>query len=135
MRLLVTRQEGKPTAVIFRPKVKGFTGTPIVLKSPTGQESFDVIEKLDAVQLDYRPRPGGFTAVVTIPLTVLGWTPKPGQVVRMDLGYIFGSNAVGSNRAALRAYWSNNSFSANIVDDIPNESRLEPAEWGEAVVE
>jgi hypothetical protein len=34
-----------------------------------------------------------------------------------------------------RAYLSNNSFSANVVDDIPNEARLEPKEWGEAAVE
>jgi YD repeat-containing protein len=33
------------------------------------------------------------------------------------------------------AYLSNNSFSANVVDDIPNEARLEPKEWGEAAVE
>jgi hypothetical protein len=32
-------------------------------------------------------------------------------------------------------YLSNNSFSANVVDDIPNEARLEPKEWGEAAVE
>ena len=34
-----------------------------------------------------------------------------------------------------RAYLSNNSFSANVIDDIPNEARLEPKEWGEAAVE
>ena len=34
-----------------------------------------------------------------------------------------------------RAYLSNNSFSANFIDDIPNEARLEPKEWGEAAVE
>jgi hypothetical protein len=38
-------------------------------------------------------------------------------------------------QAALRAYWTNNSFSANVTADIPNESRLEPAEWGTANVE
>jgi hypothetical protein len=29
----------------------------------------------------------------------------------------------------------NNSFSANVVNDVPNESRLEPAQWGKATVE
>ena len=104
VRLLVTRQNGKPTAMLFRPKVKGFTGTPIVLKSPTGQESFDAIESVDALKLDYTPRAGGFIAVLTVPLTLLGWTPQAGDTVRMDLGYIFGSNAAGTNRASLRAY-------------------------------
>ena len=59
---------------------------------------------------------------------------KPGQKLKMDLGYIFG-NAQGVGKAVRRAYLSNNSFSANVIDDIPNESRLEPKEWGEAVVE
>ena len=41
VRLLVTRQNGKPVAVLFRPKVKHFSGNPIVLTSPQGTESFD----------------------------------------------------------------------------------------------
>jgi len=134
VRILVTRQNGKPAAMLFHPRVKDFTGTPIVLKSPTGQESFDTIESSDAVKLDYTPKAGGFNALVTIPLSLIGWTPKAGGTVRMDLGYIFSKNATGS-QAAMRAYWSNNSFSANIVDDVPNESRLEPGEWGTATVE
>ncbi len=139
VRILITRVGGaslpreKPFAVIYRPKVKGFAGQPIVLTSPTGKESFDAIESSDAVKLDYRKEPGGFKAVATIPLELLGFLPKPGASVRMDLGYIFG-NAAGT-QAALRSYWTNNSFSANVTNDIPNESRLEPAEWGTAMVE
>jgi hypothetical protein len=34
-----------------------------------------------------------------------------------------------------RSYWSNNGFSANVLNDLPNESKLVPAEWGEAEVE
>jgi len=56
------------------------------------------------------------------------WLRAPGH-----FGCIFG-NAAGT-QAALRAYWTNNSFSANVTNDIPNESRLEPAEWGIATVE
>jgi hypothetical protein len=29
----------------------------------------------------------------------------------------------------------NDSFAANVVNDVPHESRLEPAEWGTATVE
>lgn len=133
VRLLVTRRDGKPFAVIYRPKVKGFQGTPIVLSSPTGQESFDAIEVTNAVQLDYRKQEGAFTATVTIPLAVLGWTPQPGSSVRLDLGYIFG-NSTGM-KATGRLYWSNTGFAAGILNDIPTESRLVPGEWGEAVVE
>lgn len=133
VRLLVTRQNDMPLAVIYRPKLKDFQGKPFVFKSPTGTESFDRIEILNNVALDYRPTPSGFTAQVTVPLSVLGLGPKPGMRLRLDLGYLFG-NEKGTQSAA-RAYWCNNSFSANVTYDIPNESRLEPAEWGEAVVE
>jgi hypothetical protein len=51
----------------------------------------------------------------------------------MDVGYLFGNS--GGSRCAQRAYWSNNSPTANIIDDIPNESRLEPAQWGNALLE
>lgn len=37
--------------------------------------------------------------------------------------------------AAIRGYWANNSFTANVVNDVPNENRLEPAEWGAVTVE
>ena len=145
LRILITRVGGattvggaslpreKPFAVVYRPKVRGFAGQPIVLTSPTGKESFDAIEPTDRVKLDYRKEPGGFKAVASIPLGLIGWTPKPGAAVKLDLGYIFGNSA--GTQASLRAYWTNNSFSANVTADIPNESRLEPAEWGAATVE
>jgi hypothetical protein len=133
VRLLVTRQQGKPVAVIYRPKVKGFKGQPVVLRSPTGTESFDTIEVSDKVRLDYRKTPAGFSATVTIPLTVLGWKPQPNSTVRLDLGYLFG-NARG-NQCARRAYWSNTSATAGIIGDVPSESRLEPQQWGTAIVE
>jgi len=104
-----------------------------VLKSPTGQEAFDAIEGTDKVKLEYRKTPAGFRAVVTIPLSVLEWTPQPNSAVRLDLGYLFG-NATG-NQCAQRAYWSNTGATAGIIDDVPSESRLEPHQWGMAMVE
>jgi hypothetical protein len=133
LRLLVTRQGGKPLVVLYRPKVKGFTGQPTVFTSPTGQESFDAIEVVESVALEYRKTSTGFTAIVTAPLKLLGLNLSPGKRLKMDLGYIFG-NAEGT-RAAKRLYLHNHGFSANVVDDIPNESRLEPAHWGNALLE
>jgi hypothetical protein len=138
VRLLVTRQPGadgkKPAtyAVLFRPKVKGFSGESIVLTSPTGKESFDEINIVQGVELKYTKTPSGFTAVATIPLELLGVTLKAGTPVRMDLGYIFG-NELGTSAMA-RAYLKNRSFSSNVLKDVPNESRLEPAEWDEVQV-
>jgi hypothetical protein len=135
LRVLVTRQDGQPRAVIYRAKVAGFRGQPTVLTSPTGSESFDAIEPVDDVALEYREKRSGdgFTATVTLPNRLLGLRLSPGAKVKMDLGYIFG-NQTGS-QAAVRAYWTNNSFTANVINDVPHESRLEPHEWGVATVE
>lgn len=133
VRVLVTRQNGKPFTVIYRPKLKGFAGQPIVLNSPTGKEPFDAIESNTAIGLDYRKSAAGFTAVVTIPQALLGLALKPGEQLKIDLGILYG-NTLG-NQVSARSYWMNNSFSANITNDVPNESRLEPGEWGTAVVE
>ena len=135
LRILVTRQNGQPVAVLFRPKVKGFTGAPIELKSPTGQESFDAIAASRCRQAGLHPQTRRLHRTGHAARSRYSAGPrKPAARVRMDLGYIFAKNANGTT-AALRAYWSNNSFSANIVDDVPNESRLEPAEWGTATLE
>lgn len=139
VRLLVTRHlaaDGKtiqPLAVVYRPLVKDFQGQPIVLHSPTGKESFAQIRVVENVGLEYRKTPTGFKAVVAVPLDLLGLTLHTGQTLKMDLGYLYG-NATGTQVAA-RSYWTNHSFSANVTNDVPNESRLEPAEWGQATVE
>ena len=132
LRILVTRQGGKTVAMMYRPKVAGFKGQPIVLKSPANQQAFDSIEPVD-VGLDYQPSPNSFTAVVTLPLKLLGMSIKPGQLIKMDVGYIFGDPA--GNQTSAREYWSNNGFSANVTNDVPNESLLVPSEWGTAVAE
>ncbi len=133
VRILVTRQNGKPLAVIYRPKVKGFTGTPIVFRSPGNKEAFDAIEVCDRIGLEYQKTGTGYSAVVTIPLETIGLALHPGGQIRYDLGILYG-NVTGSATAA-RSYLMNSSFSANVTNDIPNESRVEPAEWGTAVAE
>ena len=135
VRLLVSRDARKKAkAVLFRPRVAGFAGERIVLKSPTGQEPFDAVTDVSGqVGIEYRDTAKGFEAIVTVPLRTIGFAPRRGMKVKCDLGYVFG-NASGT-RAMVRAYWRNNGFTANVVDDIPHESRLEPGAWGTAVVE
>ncbi len=134
VRALVTMYNGKPLAALYFPQVKDFKGEPIVLNSPTGKESFDKIAFLENIGLKCEKTDSGFHASAAIPLDALGLELKSGQKIKMDVGYIFG-NAQGIGKAVRRAYLFNNSFSANVIDDIPNESRLEPSEWGEAIVE
>ncbi len=133
LRLLISRQDGKARAVVYRPKVKDYKSQPIKLVSPTGSETFDAIEATDRISLqDYAETADGFSVTAVIPLDLIGWKPEAGKEVRMDLGYVFG-NADGT-QAVLRAYWTNDSFTANVLNDIPHESRLEPGEWGKVVV-
>jgi hypothetical protein len=134
VRILVTQYQGKPFATVYFPKVKEFKGESIVLISPTGKESFDEIKFLENVALTVEKTDKGFFAKVALPLEALRLKLEPGQKLKMDLGYIFG-NAQGVGKAVRRAYLNNNSFTANVIDDIPHESRLEPKEWGEAAVE
>jgi hypothetical protein len=140
VRVLVTTRDGKPFAAVYRPQVAGFTGEPTVLNSPTGKESFDEIRFLEGFPLAVEKTDRGFRATASLPLAELGLDAAPGlklgpgAKLKMDLGYVFG-NAQGAGKAVRRAYLFNNSFAANVVDDIPNESRLEPQEWGEATVE
>jgi hypothetical protein len=133
VRILVTRRDGKPFAIVYRTRVAGFEGTPVVFTSPTGKEAIDSIEVWEDVGLDYQKTDDGFTAVVTLPLQRLGLTPQPGSVLKMDVGYIFGNQT--GNTTAKRAYWSSRSFASQVTQDIPHEARLEPQHWGSVVVE
>jgi sugar lactone lactonase YvrE len=133
IRVLITVRGGKPLAVVYRPKVAGFTGTPTVFTSPTGKESFDAIEVWNDVNVKVEKSATGYTAVVTLPLERLGWTSKPGSTVKMDVGYLFGNET--GNLVLARKYWTNSSFSSGVTNDVPNESRLEPAHWGTATIE
>jgi len=133
-RVLVSRRpDGTPVAVKFVQKDRKAESRPIVLKSPTGQETFDVIESLEDFKLEYTPRAGGFRATAVVPLAWLGLSPRDAERVRLDIGYLFGN--VGGNSCGQRAYWSNNSPTSAIIGDIPNESRVEPIHWGSAIVE
>jgi len=133
VRVLITRQQGKPIAVIYRPKVAGFSGTSIVLTSPTGQESFDAIDVTDKIDVQYSKTAVGFHVVATLPLELLKWTPQPNSQVRLDVGYLYGNSS--GNQCGQRAYIFNDSPTAAIIGDIPSESRLEPDRWGSATVE
>ena len=119
--------------MVYRSRVPDLKGEAVVFTSPTGKEVIDRIEVWDDVKLKYEKAAGGFTATVDLPLARLGLAPKPGTTQRLDVGYIFGNQT--GNTTATRVYWSNHSFSSGVTQDVPNEARLEPAQWGNATVE
>lgn len=133
LRLLVTRRDMQPLAVLYRPKIANFRGTPSTFTSPTGEESFDSIEILADWTLDYEETERGFNATLTVPLAQLSWQPRPGTTAKMDVGYLFGDKT--GSTVSVRSYWSNGGFTAGVTNDVPHESRLEPHEWGTATIE
>jgi len=132
-RLLVTRQDGKPLAVLYRTNVPGTTD-PVRFNSTSGEAALDAVDDVtDQITLEYAPQQGGFAAVVTVPQKLFGIDLKPQQELTMDVGYIFGNRE--GNTTTSRAYWSNNGFAANVIYDVPNELLMVPEEWGTASVE
>ena len=75
----------------------------------------------------------GFSAILEISLTALNLELSSGQELRMDFGYLYG-NPEGSV-TAIRSYWNNKSFTANVTYDIPHESRIEPDRFGIVYIE
>jgi hypothetical protein len=133
IRLLVTRQKGQPVAVLYRPEVEDFTGKPVTYTSPVRELQVDRVTRVKNVDLDYEETSTGYNAVLRVPLDGIGLTLRPGTLLRMDVGVIFGNE--GGNEAVDRAYWANNSADANVIDDLPTEARLQPGKWGEIIVE
>ena len=133
IRLLFTRKQGVPFAMLYQPKTQKTGNTPVILRSPTGEESFDAIQRFDDFSMTYRKTKDGFSAILEISLTALNLELSSGQELRMDFGYLYG-NPEGSV-TAIRSYWNNKSFTANVTYDIPHESRIEPDRFGIVYIE
>jgi hypothetical protein len=133
VRLLFTRRDGEPFGMVYEPNVEGFSGDPIVFESPVDEEPFDRIDRFERFEMRHEETSAGFEATVTIPRKAIGLELAPASTVRGDVGYIFDGSE--GQAASARAYWSNDSFEANVVDDLPDESRLNPEHWGEIIVE
>ena len=133
MRLLFAVVKGRPVAMLYKPvdpdapadKHATFT-------SPVGQNTMDRVEQIMDAKVAAQPQPykdGMFWVLeASVPWKSLGVPPPTiGTKIRADLGYLQsdenGVLTVG------RKYWSGKS--QTVVCDIPSESRLAPALWGE----
>lgn len=134
VRLLVALVKGKPMAVLYRPVVPGHTGDKVPFSSPLRTVAFDEVRDVSA-DLEFArgaastnqalvPNPGG-DFELSIPLATLGFQPRPGQVLRGDVGVLRGS-AVETTQ---RVYWHNKA--TGLVSDIPSEAELTPHVWGD----
>ena len=124
IRLLVTRVKDRTMAALYRAVVPG-TKTPVPFSSPWRTITLDRVDDVSSqVQLASGP---GFTGLYefSIPLSVLGLHPAPGQIVRGDLGIVRGDIGITKERI----YWRNKA--TGLTSDVPGEAMLTPGLWGD----
>jgi hypothetical protein len=131
LRLLFSVLEGKPVAVLYVPVVREGEKSPKTFSSPNQAEVFDRVVLLAEAQVAVERSENGYTLEACVPLAALGFAPRSGMVTRGDVGVLFSDQ--GGSRTVLRAYLFNKKTS--IINDIPTEARLQPAEWGRVEVE
>jgi hypothetical protein len=122
LRLLVTRLDGKTTAVLFRAVASEAPKEEAVLfESPIGKAAFDQVRVIsEHVQLAQAQGNYEFS----VPLKVLGLKPARGKEILADVGVLRGKEG----RTVQRVHWNNTD--TVLVSDIPSEARLQPARWG-----
>jgi hypothetical protein len=128
-RLLMTRVDGRPVAVLYRPVVPG---TPPEkawrVVSPVGQTTIDEVKRLEDVRMVHVGGPNQYLLEAAVPLAALGLKPEPGLRLKLDWGILV-SGPAGSE-VLRRVYWANHA--SQISADAPSEARLQPNLWGHA---
>lgn len=131
IRLLISKVEDQPVAVLYRPVGAGDRGEPVEFTSPVKTVKIDQVEDLSAeVELaisEEKDDKGNRMLVnyeFSVPLASLGIRPVAGQSVRGDLGVLRGDGV----RTMQRVYWNNKS--SGLVSDTPSEAELIPGLWG-----
>jgi hypothetical protein len=132
LRLSIGQLQGQTIAVLYR-KVSA-EKSPKTFYSGTSKGGYvmDFVKRLDGVTIDARPTAGkSYVVEAAIPLTELGITLQPGLKLRGDLGVTY-SDPEGKD-TNLRVYWSNKA--TGIVADEVEELKMQPALWGEFILE
>jgi hypothetical protein len=128
VRIIVARLGDRPVAVLMKPMDSGAeAGKGGTYESPICNTHFDRVEIIPDARVSVRVEGNEYCMEAAISLKSIGLMPQPGMVIRGDVG-IISSDAQGRKNVA-RTYWSNKL--ANIVSDVPTESWLYPATWGE----
>ncbi len=130
VRFVAAPYQGKASVLEMREKCAA-NKVPHAYSSPVATYVFEKAELNDKIKVELTDRNGNSTAMLTIPWTEVGITPKSGLAIRGDFGFIL-SDAAGKVNAA-RVYWSNQQ--TGLVNDIPHEAKLAPSKWGTLVLE
>jgi len=125
VRLLVTRVNGKPRALLYRAVLPPDAGPKetVAFRSPSRGILFDRVDDVSEQVQIFSDERGDY--IVSVPLTTLGWHPRAGQRIRGDIGLLRGNGF----QTLQRIYWSNKA--TGITADVPSEAELTPQLWGD----
>jgi hypothetical protein len=130
LRLSIGNFQGKPTAVLY--KFVCADKKPRTFSSGVVQGyQVDYVDVVAEAKVNVKADKDGYVVEAAVPLAVLGVTPKPGLLLRGDVGVTHGDP--GGVRTRLRTYWANQQ--TGLVDDVVFELQLAPQNWGEIVLE
>ena len=131
IRIVMAQLGGKPAAVLMAPvDPKAAPELRKSYTSPVMTIVFDRVEVLKNARVAVKKTGRGYLLEAAIPLADIGLKPEPGMKLRGDVGFI-SSDAKGRINTA-RTYLFNKK--TGLVNDLPGEAGLRPAEWGEIEV-
>jgi len=132
VRILAAPLGGKDTVVFWQQKAakKENATTYVVSNNEANAQNFDIVKRLESATVTVKTGPGGYSALLTVPLDQLGLDLDKVDVLKGVVGVIF-SDPSGTNRTA-RLYWHDKT--TGMVSDVPTESRLTPTNWGDITI-
>jgi hypothetical protein len=140
IRLLATEFKGRPVVVAMIPE-GGTLSRPAEYFTPAGGTwKFVFVGVLDDASARFTKQANsGYTAELKIPLKLLeslGLSVKPGEKLSFDAEVLLsGFGQRGFQTMSRNHLFTSRSFvPSKMVDDIPTEARMYPAQWGEAVL-
>lgn len=133
IRLLAAPIDGRAQAVYWRQTApaKENAQTYVVANNPANARRFDVVKLLRDARIETEVAREGYTALVRVPLAALGLEGGSLPAKLKGIAGVIFSDAAGTNRVA-RLYWHDKA--TGMVNDVPTESAVEPARFGEIPV-
>jgi hypothetical protein len=127
IRVLIAPFNGKPTAVIYRHRLKNPAGAkPVTFTSPWRSEKVEDVQVLSDAQVAVDVQADSYSVEAAIPLASLRLGALTDVNLRADVGVLYGD--LSGTITQLRNYWSNQA--TNLVNDVPGEIMLTPERWG-----
>lgn len=135
VRLMVAQVGGTPRLIGMK-AVTGGAKQPFDYFTPSaGKVNFEYVGEVPGGRVTLKEIKGGYLAMFAVPRTFLEFDLKPGDKLRGDIEIRLSGVGGRGLQATSRNYLFTPSRSeTSMTDDIPTESRLYPAYWGEVEV-